>query len=578
RTHRATTLIARHSYGYDGLGNHTQIRDHVNSSALLDLYYQAADPDKLDSTRGPGGSPHWKFHHDGAGNVVAHRRMNGSSAADRYFQYDSASRIVQMTRGTRGAVFKYGAAGELIQENTYGGGPDDREIRHYGPSFQKRKRGTGSAVIERYVPGPLGPLASVRGEGATRSIVYSHGDGRANKLFTRADGTVVQSAEYHSYGKIRSQTGTPSSQDYSDDLFNGGDTYAEFGVVVLGARIYDPELGRFLQRDPIAYVPRSTKGNPYTFSFADPINYADADGLFPYLSIFSSAFGGSGSSGDGGAVGTAIALALSVALGSDFSSSPVGSASGAGGFFDSVSRACAGATGPTRMSADEWASEFAIGITDSLWTLARETAFNVYDMGGLGMSVWGYETGWYNYEHETISELATAAKQGASSLDLLWGMFTSPATSAGGFVEGGFDGDPRKMGANAMGAYAAFVGVRGAAGAAGGAAAGAAKFVPNPYGRRGGPAHRARIAQAESRLNAKDYPTISGGIKRGEQAVEVAGGRTRYPDLVIKTPMGDVAIQVGRATKSGRPVARERRAIDELRATKRFKHVFFLRY
>ncbi|MBK9032961.1 MAG: hypothetical protein IPL61_17090 [Myxococcales bacterium] len=51
------------------------------------------------------------------------------------------------------------------------------------------------------------------------------------------------------------------------------------GVVLLGPRAYDPAIGRFLQRDPIAILARSTTANPYAFSFNDPVNHADPTGL-----------------------------------------------------------------------------------------------------------------------------------------------------------------------------------------------------------------------------------------------------------------------------------------------------------
>jgi RHS repeat-associated protein len=88
---------------------------------------------------------------------------------------------------------------------------------------------------------------------------------------------------------------------------------------------------------------------------------------------------------------------------------------------------------------------------------------------------------------------------------------------------------------------------------------------PNPFGRRGSPAHQARIGQAEERLNARGFETASGG-SLPERAVNVGGGRLRFPDLVVRNAEGKtVAVQVGRATRSGRPVARERRALEDLR-------------
>jgi hypothetical protein len=54
--------------------------------------------------------------------------------------------------------------------------------------------------------------------------------------------------------------------------------------------------------------------------------------------------------------------------------------------------------------------------------------------------------------------------------------------------------------------------------------------------------------------------------------------RPRYPDFVMERNRKTVAIQVGRTTKSGMPVARERRALNDLRGTGEFDHVFFVEY
>lgn len=103
------------------------------------------------------------------------------------------------------------------------------------------------------------------------------------------------------------------------------------------------------------------------------------------------------------------------------------------------------------------------------------------------------------------------------------------------------------------------------------------KCPPNPWGRRGSPAHQARVAQAEQRLSAQGWRTVSGG-SLPERAVSVSGGRRRYPDLVMERNGQQIAIQVGRVTGGGMPVPRERAARSDLRGTGQFSHVFFLRY
>jgi hypothetical protein len=100
----------------------------------------------------------------------------------------------------------------------------------------------------------------------------------------------------------------------------------------------------------------------------------------------------------------------------------------------------------------------------------------------------------------------------------------------------------------------------------------AAHRVPNPWGRRGSPAHRARIYEAEQRFTARGWEVVAGG-----SLPEVRYG-SRLPDLVLARDGKRIAFQVGRVTKAGRPIARERRALGDLRATGEFDNVYFLKY
>jgi hypothetical protein len=99
----------------------------------------------------------------------------------------------------------------------------------------------------------------------------------------------------------------------------------------------------------------------------------------------------------------------------------------------------------------------------------------------------------------------------------------------------------------------------------------------NPWGRRGSPAHVGRVLQAETSLRGKGWSTISGG-SLPEKAIPVLGGRWRYPDLVMEKNGKRIAIQVGRVKASGSPVSREVKALNDLRNSGQFNHVWFLRY
>jgi hypothetical protein len=47
----------------------------------------------------------------------------------------------------------------------------------------------------------------------------------------------------------------------------------------MGARYYDPTLGRFTQQDTIVALANPANGNRYTYVGGDPINYSDASGM-----------------------------------------------------------------------------------------------------------------------------------------------------------------------------------------------------------------------------------------------------------------------------------------------------------
>ena len=56
-------------------------------------------------------------------------------------------------------------------------------------------------------------------------------------------------------------------------------TRADLGIIEMGARLYAPLLGRFLQTDPVP----GGSANPYDYCRQDPINFLDLDGRWPHI-------------------------------------------------------------------------------------------------------------------------------------------------------------------------------------------------------------------------------------------------------------------------------------------------------
>jgi RHS repeat-associated protein len=98
------------------------------------------------------------------------------------------------------------------------------------------------------------------------------------------------------------------------------------------------------------------------------------------------------------------------------------------------------------------------------------------------------------------------------------------------------------------------------------------RAVPNPYGKLGGPAHQAKVDEVARKIEGK-------GLEATREArIKTPGGEksARYADVVGKDPGGRLREihQVGKQTKKGEPVARERRAIQDIQRACRKKVCF----
>ncbi len=89
------------------------------------------------------------------------------------------------------------------------------------------------------------------------------------------------------------------------------------------------------------------------------------------------------------------------------------------------------------------------------------------------------------------------------------------------------------------------------------------KDVPNPFGKKGGLEHQAKVNEVANDVKSRGLEA------RKEGKIETPGGSkdTRYGDVVGKDAQGNVVEihQVGRQTQGGLPVARERQAIQDIK-------------
>jgi len=90
---------------------------------------------------------------------------------------------------------------------------------------------------------------------------------------TDSSGAIVKSYQYDAYGNVLS---APGAFNQNTLTYTARERHVASGLYYYRARWYDPQLGRFMNQDPIGYL-----GGPnlYVYVLNDPVNLIDPLGL-----------------------------------------------------------------------------------------------------------------------------------------------------------------------------------------------------------------------------------------------------------------------------------------------------------
>jgi RHS repeat-associated protein len=246
-----------------------------------------------------------KYNYDGNGNRIS-GTVSGQTITASYdsqdrlatyntntYQYNLNGELLSKKNTTTNVItpFTFNSSGQLtsvkVGSNTYA-----YQIDGFGRRIQKSVSGTlqgsyiymdnirlagtvGSdgKVSQRYVYGTKVQVPDyivIKGE--NYRVITDH-LGSVRLVVRVATGVVVHEMLHDEYGKVLKNT----AQGYQPFGFAGGLYDHNTNLVQFGARWYDPEIGRWISKDPIGF--NGGDNNLYGYVVNDPINFIDPSGL-----------------------------------------------------------------------------------------------------------------------------------------------------------------------------------------------------------------------------------------------------------------------------------------------------------
>ncbi|RSS81480.1 polymorphic toxin-type HINT domain-containing protein [Streptomyces sp. WAC06614] len=265
------------SYSFDAAGNRTKEVQHAPTGDLTKDVVRsykygtpgtrAANALRTVDTTGPQGSRTESYTYDELGNTVS-RTVQGDK---QNLEWDVEGRLSKVTQGSTTTEFLYDTSGKRLIKR------DPTGTTLYLPGSEIKLTKSGAFESNRYFSHPAGPTMVRTAKGGTLSTSYLIGDqnGTANTAVDAATGEITR-RKFMPFGEARGATPQvfPGKKG-----FVGGETDDSTGLVHLGAREYDPALGRFLSVDPIVDFNEPKQQNPYTYGANSPVTFSDPSGM-----------------------------------------------------------------------------------------------------------------------------------------------------------------------------------------------------------------------------------------------------------------------------------------------------------
>ncbi|MCX5345765.1 RHS repeat domain-containing protein [Streptomyces atratus] len=262
------------SFSYDALGNRTGQTEHATTTGTdaTTTYTHPAPgtglPHGVQQAKVSGGPDNGRtstFEYDETGNTT--KRTLGTTTQD--LTWDAEGHLATLTEAGKTSSYVYDADGNrLIAKNA-----DGTSVLTLPNGDELTLAANGTKTGTRYYT-HNGETVAVR-TGGTISYLISDYQGTAMTAITVGTLAITRRKQLP-FGQLR----TTQSTAFGTRGYVGG-TNDPTGLTHLGAREYDPTLGRFLSVDPIIDITDPAQMNAYSYAHNNPLTKSDPDGLRP---------------------------------------------------------------------------------------------------------------------------------------------------------------------------------------------------------------------------------------------------------------------------------------------------------
>ncbi|MFD3720031.1 polymorphic toxin-type HINT domain-containing protein [Streptomyces sp. NPDC058674] len=257
------------TFTYDAVGNRKTDTKHKTASgptADTTRTYAAPTAGKHDLTKvtQTGTDPHDEtFTYDAAGNTKTRKSGTGET---QYLDWDAEGHLKSLIQGTSTSTYLYDAAGTRLLRKE-----QDATTLYLPGGNELKLDKSGTVTATRY----YGDIAVRTGGKLTFTLTDHHNTGT---IQVTAD--AAQTVTRRKTGLFGENRGTQPTDWAGEKGFVGGTKDSGSGLTHIGAREYDPTIGRFVSVDPIMDLADAQQLHGYTYANNNPVSFWDPSGLW----------------------------------------------------------------------------------------------------------------------------------------------------------------------------------------------------------------------------------------------------------------------------------------------------------